>query len=148
MNIKKIIAREGLIILGCVACAIFFYTVSSFLPYSRPTYVYKCSTGGRIYQIEKEDYIYGFDLEEKRAMLKDIIRKYPADITEPTKTIVEEFKGIPADFEAELFKTKYTVIGHIKNLFETLAIWALFLAYPLYLIIRFTIWAIRTLRKN
>ena len=66
MTIKKIVAREGLIILACAVCAGIFLFLQNLIPYSNPKYEYGVETGGHKYVISTQEAIYSFDFKDKK----------------------------------------------------------------------------------
>jgi len=144
INWKRIIAREGLILLGCLVLTGGLLFVSTRIPQEDPTYIYRCSTGGHIYEVEMNGYFWPVSDSDSYNMFETVKKLYPNDFSGGIYLKVKD--AYPLDFKVENVKTKYTFSERIRNVFNFLGVFILFL-YPIYLIIRFVFWAIRTLRQ-
>ena len=147
MNIKKIIAREGLILLGVllVACVIFF--ISSIYP---PHFKLVKTTSKEAYTREQFDVLNHGGLTNEQ-IVKLWKGQYPADITKKIENkealTDEDVAAIDRidEARAELDRRTEEKRGSIR--WNGLLV--LFIAYVFYLIpIRFSIWAIRTLKQK
>lgn len=142
-KIKKLIAREGLVILGVIALG-FIWKV---IPYEKPSYLYYCSFDGspnwKVYKIETNHYYSTWDNNDKLVLLKEISKKYPKDIEQEGDWIT-----IPENIKVERSEAKYTLKGRIKNGLSTFALFVFILSYPAYLVIRFIIWAVRAIKEE
>ena len=141
MIIKKVVAREGLIILVCVICAGIFLFLQSLIPYSSPEYAYNVETGGHKYVVSTQEAIYSFEFKDKAELYKVLQDKYPKDLG---KNDGVDF--VPDDLKISSPKTIYNFAGHIRNLLGNLGLLSIFVVYPLYLIILFVMWAVKTLK--
>jgi len=142
-KIKRIIAREGLMILACLLLSLVLLSLQGFIPYEAPTYIYDMNTGGHTYIIESKQFIYPFKDIGKSELVKILRSKYPKEIEKS-----DNINWIPEDLKISFPKTKYSFKWHIRNLLSNLIIFFLIITYPVYLIIRFIIWALRTLRER
>ena len=137
-NVKKIIAREGLIIIGLIATSLLI-----------------TFQGGKLVSLPKE---IPFDeamaildrefkhktspMEETADNLPDIIWD---DEIENSKLVAEVAYPPPVKYYNKTNYSRYKAIcSHIENF----ALFLLFLAYPLYLLFRFIIWAVKTVREK
>ena len=143
MGIKKIIAREGLIIVICAVCGGIFLFLQSLIPHSSPIYSYVVETGGHKYIVTSQEAYYSFEFKDKAELYKTLRDEYPKDFV---KNDGVDF--IPDDLKISSPKTKFTLQGNIGNLLGNLGLLVIFFVYPLYLIIRFIIWAIKTLKHE
>ena len=141
MIIKKIVAREGLIILACAVCAGLFLFLQNLIPYESQKYKNVVETSGHKYAIESEEAIYSMDFKDKAVLYKELQNKYPKDLG---KSAGVDF--VPDDLKIGYPKTIYTFVGHLRNLLGNLGLLFIFIAYPLYLIVRFVLWAMKTLK--
>ena len=140
-KIKLIIAREGLIMLGCAVCAGILLFLQSLIPYSSPVYEYNVETGGHKYVITSEEAIYSFNFKDKAELCKTLRDKYPKDLGK-----YDGIDFVPDDLKISPLKTIHNFAGHIRNLLGNLGLLAIFAMYPLYLVIRFVMWAVKTLK--
>lgn len=141
MIIKKVVAREGLIILACAVCASILLFLQSLIPYDSPKYENVVETGGHKYVITSEEAIYSFDFKDKAVLYKELQDKYPKDLGKN-----EGIDFVPDDLKINPPKTIYNFAGHIRNLLGNLGMLSIFAVYPLYLIICFVMWAAKTLK--
>ena len=142
-KIKKVIAREGLIIIMCIVCASLFLFLQGIIPYDNPSYSYIVETGGHKYTVTSKESYHSFDSKDKAALYKVLRDEYPEDLGKN-----DRIDFIPDDLKINYPKPQYTLRGDIRNLLGNLLILSIFVAYPLYLIIRFIIWAIKTLKQK
>jgi hypothetical protein len=147
MNIswKKNIAREGLILLGCLAFVGALGIISTIIPQEEPAYIYTCSTGGHIYEIEMDKYFWPVNGKDLYIMFEAVKKLYPTDFSGGVYLKVPD--SYPLDFNVQGVKTKLSKLENMRNFVSSLGMFSLFL-YPIYLIIHFILWAIRTLRKK
>ena len=142
-KLKKIIAREGLVILGVIALG-FIWRV---IPYEKPSYLYSCSFDGssnwKVYKIEMKHYYSTWDDNGKLVLLKEISKRYPKDIEQEGDWIT-----IPENIHVERSEAKSTLKGRIKNGLSTFALFVFIFSYPAYLVIRFIIWAVRAIKEE
>ncbi|MCX5709664.1 MAG: hypothetical protein NT088_02910 [Candidatus Omnitrophica bacterium] len=141
MNIKKMVAREGLILLACAICAGLFLFLQSLIPYCSPKYEYDIKTSGHKYVVSTQEAIYSFEFKDKAELYKTLQDKYPKDLG---KNDGVDF--VPDDLKISPPKTIYNFAGHIRNLLGNLGLLSIFVVYPLYLIICFVMWAVKTLK--
>jgi len=142
-KIKKIIAREGLVIIGIILVAITLGFISGMFHYQEPAYLYRCSLEEHIYEIEFSNYMQYYNDEGRLFIFKAVKALNPKDF--------ESYKNdnfLPDAFKIDYLGQKYTLIGHIKNFFSNMGLFILFLAYPVYLLIRLIVWAVRTLKEK
>ena len=116
MNIKKIIAREGLVILGIIGIAIFIIITP-------PLYIKPKST---------------IEVAKQRPSLEQILGDKKSDKWE---------KYVVWDNDKET-KTPEEIANEKRSNIELFGFQFLILAYPAYLLIRFIIWAVRTLKDK
>lgn len=150
-KINKIIAREGLIIIICVVCASLSLFLQNLISYDNPIYSYVAETGGHKYTITSKEFYHSFDFKDKAAIYKALRDEHPNDLGENEEVDSPkpwEKYAILDDLKISYLKTQYTLKDHIKNLLNSLWILSIFAVYPLYLIIRFIIWAIKTLKQK
>lgn len=140
---RKILAREGMIILGCAVWAVVLFFISQSIPKEAPQYRYRCVTGGHAYKLTISNRILGYTPEVRNALFDTIKKNYPDDF----RKNVSGFP-VPEDFKVESHGQVYSYKGNVKNVTLILSFVALFLLYPLYLGTRFIFWAIRTLRRT
>ena len=142
-SIKRIVAREGLVILSVVisyfAVSLLMYT----LPYERPEYLYTVSCLGKKYEISS-NYMYVFT--NNYAILRQILEEHPEDFNE-TMTFAIKDGGVPKDFGILPPELVYAPGDDIYRIFDIIRL-LLIIAFPIYLILRFIIWAIRMLREK
>lgn len=142
-KIKKIIAREGLIIIICIVCASLFLFLQGLISYDNPIYSYVVETGGHKYTITSKESYDSFDFKDKVALYKALRDEYPKDLGKN-----DGIDFIPDDLKISYPKTQYTLRGNIRNLLGNLWALSIFAVYPLYLITRFIIWAIKILKQR
>ena len=144
MNIKKLIAREGLIIFGCITLAAFLFFLNILIPEPELPHHYLITTGGHEYKVHTQYYMdtNHSDLSapawssDELEIFRSIKKDKPADFKDSNLDV------IPLDLKFE-----YQGKNDIKNIISTIGILSLF-TYPIYLLIRFIIWAIRTLKQR
>ena len=117
-KIKKIIAREGLIILGIILIGILIISTSwVYLPY------YKRPPTDLLADKPTKDY-YAEEIAGKKPSLDEIFKPTPEEaITELNRRV-------------DARRSDASLIGFLFILF----------GYPIYLLIRFIIWSIKTLK--
>lgn len=142
-KIKRIIAREGLIILSIIGISIILFLISGLIPASS-TYIYTCYTGNREYKIELNWYQSTYTNDDKSKIFELLQKLNPKDF--PLDK--DGYVWMPSDFKVSYPDTKYNLLGHIKNAFYNFGIFILITSYPLYLLIRFIPWAIKTLKEK
>lgn len=172
LQIKKIIAREGLVVLGIIGASCLLLFISSVYPPIPKSDIY-----GGFTQAERKSIGELMDFREKYPEYDDLnnlelaeklANKYPGyqqiyknikSINERNKNqdrfdvstakppkndyYAEEIEGKrpPRDLLVELAETKRARIGDV-------GFHLLFIGYPVYLIIRFILWAVRTLKHK
>jgi hypothetical protein len=122
-HLKKIIAREGLIILGIIAVGLLVITTVGL--YNKPSSITdKQEKNQNFTSLTKEQFQKGREAGYTVEQIADFekIRKGKSEILEIEKT------------------------GKREARIENIGLFILFLGYPAYLLFRFVIWAIRTLR--
>jgi len=132
-NIKKIIAREGLIILGCIILGFIIIWCGSL---SIPNPFEPKGT-----RIKYSDYtVIKFEKKPSTEVIKEAYNQINDGTWDPSGP---DDKSLPSDFIAwEILPPKpisldsVTLIGYLILIF----------GYPLYLVIRFVLWAIKTLK--
>jgi hypothetical protein len=142
-RIKRILAREALVILGVLVVSGILLWVHDLIPYndSESSYMYFCSTGGKKYAVELKDDMHLFSEKEGQKIFSALSGKYPKDFP-PDK--YGRYR-LPRGFRIDYAKVKFSLPGRIKNAAFNLSLLLLFIAYPVYLIFRFIGWAIRLL---
>lgn len=140
---KRVIAREGLVILGCLGLSAILFFSGGLMHYESPSYMYSFSTGGHIYELDFSKYDPEPSAADKITMFEAAKKFYPADFKQ-----YGNVGFIPDDLKVTYLGARVTLRDHVRNLFNNLAILSLFFVYPLYLIGRFIIWAIKTLKAK
>ena len=142
-RIKRIIAREGFVILGVLIVSGILLWVHDLIPYddNESSYVYFCSTAGKQYAVELKDESHLFSDKEEQKIFTALHEKYPKDFL-PDK---DGRYRLPRDFRIDYAKVKFSLPGRIKSTASNSALFLLFIAYPVHLIFRFIGWAIRLL---
>lgn len=144
-KLKRIVAREGLVILGCLTFSIVLSFLSIKITAEEPTYLYRCLTGGHVYEIEMNKYVWP-TTDEERFNFYDAVRKlYPNDFKVELKNPKITF--LPDDLEIKYIGAQYTLKGKLINLFTFISTLSYFF-YLIYLLTRFIVWAIRTLKQK
>lgn len=136
---KRIIAREGLVILVCIGLSLGSFLIYNLIPGRSIPFRYFISTLGYKYEMTSEEYRYNFSDEAKVELMKNLAEEYPKDNLPPPGFV-------PEDLDIKCVGQDCKLIDHIKNACFNFGFVFLLLAYPIYLIIRFIIWAIRTLK--
>jgi len=131
------------IVIGCIACGIIVLTAILVFPKENPGYVYSCTTGGARYAAVLDRYISTFDAGDKLTLLYALAR------IDPEKFTVADGRGeLPADIIIEYAGAKYTFAGRARNIIFNIAILAILLPYPVYLLRRFAVWAGAVLKRR
>lgn len=146
-NIKRIIAREGLVIIICLFCAFISYWFGNNLTNTGSYgYRYLVNTGGHKYEIEYSEFysIVDYNQKDKDKIFGAIAKLYPKDFKPDDKGIL----WTPDDLQIEFLGVNYSLKYHIIGFLQSLWFIFLFIAYPLYLLIRFIVWAVRTLKEK
>lgn len=140
---KKIIAREGLVIIGIIALSIFLNFISyRFPPLPKEAHGnYLVSTEGDHHYI-----VPAGNATDKRSNWIDV-----TTIGKKKMLTFEEYKeldkkGYPPETIARTIDV--TFIIRMQDKIRTLGFIILFGGYPIYLLIRFIIWAVRTLKSK
>jgi len=142
MNIKKIIAREGLIILSCTMLTLILFYFDTFIPNTKLPYQYSISTGGHKYKLLGDKLSLGdFSDSDKGEFFQSLVKRFPSDFNATDLSVIK-FNGYPSDLKIE-----YQGKQDIKETFFNIALCSLFV-YPIYLLFRFIVWAIKTLRSK
>jgi len=69
-KIKRVIAREGLIIIGCIFMSLVFMFLSGIVKFQSPAYRYMCSFGNHKYELESNSFEYiGEKIQKMRCLL-------------------------------------------------------------------------------
>jgi len=113
------------------------------IPYSSPTYRYNVETGGHKYIVSSTECTFSFNDEDKMEVYSALTAKDP-ELSERPKGV----NWLPNDLKISSPKIKYTLTGRIRKLLVDLGMLSLFASYPLYLLVRFIIWAIKTLKEK
>ena|SRR3990167_704730 len=195
---KKIIAREGLVVLGILTFSGICFLINFTVPYEAPTALYEITIGKTVYEVDVEEpplstdadlAVYELFKQKSALILPD---GKPLDLEKPYKAIPKakldqifsdpEFielddsekekllsainarnesrnssskfdietarpvSDLPACVEVKFIKWKYTFKGRVREQSLTIALISLFLFYPIYLLARFIIWAVKILR--
>ncbi len=143
MNIKRIIAREGLIILGIIGVVGILLCINFLLP-SDASYIYTCHTGKNKYKIESLEYYTTFNDEGKFEIFELLQKKFPNIFPEAK----EGYRWMPSDLKIDYPVTRYTFLGHMKNALSNISLILFCFGYPFYWLIRFIIWAVKTLKEK
>jgi hypothetical protein len=118
-RIKRIIAREGLVIVSLLALAVFCSILSINIP------------------------------EQAKQQVKAPMLKGEGPWGEYiVKTRDESGRQIEKVGDNWYLVEKANLLSIIKIISGYIAFWAIFIAYPMYLLIRFIIWAVRTLKER
>ena len=143
--LKRVVAREGFVILGVLVLSGILLWVSQLIPYddSQSSYIYFCSVGDKKYAAELKEDRYLFSNEEGYNILSALHEKYPKDFL-PDQ---DGRYRLPRNFKIDYVKVKFSLPGQIKDIASNAALFILFVAYPAYLIFRFIGWAIRLLAE-
>ncbi len=146
-KIKKIIAREGLVIIGIIFLAIGFFLIYQQVP---PTYIYKIEANGQSYQVKRNDYLSESELLE---VAKEMLRRVSSN-PNPHQGLMDAFdkmrhklnlKEIAPDKLSEILTVTYIGQSPNKGYLLYTSFFLFLFAYPIYLMIRFILWAIKTL---
>lgn len=139
LSTKKIIAREGLVIISILSILLILFVVSQWL-------------GKK--SAELQDFGKVYELTDPITQLKFQV---PATSKEHLAERIQEFeklanpKGIPKYVEKK-YGNEITIINQKKHyldrksIFEQLLVWIFMFSYPFYLLARFIFWAISILR--
>ena len=152
---KKMIAREGLIILGIIASSLFLTIVSKQI--NRPINVLPLEDWVDAPQDENDAINKILDLREKYPQYNDLTnielaermaKKYPdwENTYKVMQRINEESKNLKYNYATS--KPAKIKRSKLSEQLSTLSGWVLIFGYPIYLLIRFIIWSIRTLRQK
>jgi hypothetical protein len=155
-NLKKIIAREGLVILGIIGISCLIFLISD----KYPLYKFDPNISSKITYLDNEETRVKF---EDGTMIEFETKPSPQDIQEayskavgskPSTLTSEQFDKLKkSGFTSEQivsFELKRQTEKRlkIKKDLSSLGFLILFLGYPIYLLIRFIIWAIKVLREK
>ena len=146
MNIKKIVAREGLIVIVFVVVTGGIFFLDSVLPRISSEYVTSVELSGHKHEIIWEDECTAtsdINDEDKYNILKTLIEKFPNEFSKIDKPDIYR-----TDFKIGECESGYSVLGHLRNLLSDLRFLIPFVFYPFYWVIRFIIWATRTLKSK
>lgn len=186
MKIKKIIAREGLVIMGIIVIGCFILLISSvYPPIPKPKIIY-IEQKENIDQDLSKDALFlsedelmsvqGLAQSEQDAIAKmvefrkkypeyddldnislaeKLTKKYPEyqNVYKNIKSIYEKMKDKTDEFNFATAKpsvllSKKSDIYEKRGKISSIGFYFLLFTYPLYLIIRFIIWATKTLKGN
>jgi hypothetical protein len=126
-----------------MACGIMILAALQLFPKENPKYIYACTTGGERYIAELDTYLAAFDAGDKMTLLYALAR------IDPKRFAVEGGKGaLPDDIVIEYSGAKYTLAGTARNILFNLAILAVVLPYPVYLVRRFAAWVAAVLARR
>ena len=144
-KIKKIIAREGLVILSIAIAFFVVLFLMNNLPYPRPEYRYTVTCLGKEYQTVSSSRFFGMPINNYN-VLREILEEHPREFNE-TITFAIKDGGVPKDFEISLPEIVFAPDNKTYRIFEVLIAFLIF-AYPIHLIYNFIVWAVRTLREK
>ena len=90
-KLKRIIAREGLVILGCLIFIGILFLITKIIPYEKPAYCYIVSTGGHKYKVDTTSYLNINDSDlsapawfaDELEIFRDIKKGHPDDFKDP-----------------------------------------------------------------
>lgn len=147
INWKKIIAREGLIMLSCFALTGLLIYVATFIPETKLPYKYLITTSGHKYVIHTDGYMQINDRNFTPPFSQDEIEIF----SNVEKLHPEDFKGgiyskVPDAMPLDL-KFKFQGKDDVKSLFWNIIFASIFI-YPIYLLVRFILWAVYTLKQK
>lgn len=139
LKTKKIIARQGLIIISLLLLSVLLISMGFFIKVDLP-YRYELSLSGKAYKFNTKNYFDDWSFDDKIGVLRAIKIKNPEDFPNKNLDLLRD------DHEIKYLGEKLSY--RIQNLCFSLAHIVLFGIYPLYWLTRFIIWAIKTLRKR
>ncbi len=135
-KIKRIVAREGLIILGFVIFGLYIKPLLQNIPnLPGDTLTYKYEYEGKMYSFDAIDNG-GPDFFSNEKISAEFNKRYGLHLT--SEDIVHSKYWLPET-------SKFVPLNWLRYKFVTINV---FFIYGLYWLIRFVIWAIRTLRAN
>jgi|GEM_PF-1741010 hypothetical protein len=152
---KKIIAREGLIIIGIIVVSVVLFIIGNIIPYEDPDqdtkYQYQFSTSKSSYTLNFERMFPIDSIADKWEAFQFFRKDFPEDYAD--LGIINNASFIPKDFKVEYLgiknkniSNKAKILNNIRDIVFGLAIFVGLLTYPLYWLIRFIIWAVKTLK--
>lgn len=155
LKTKKIIAREGLIIVGIIILSILLTIVSKQI--NRPMRILPLDDWVESPQDETDAINKILDLREKYPQYNDLTnmelakrmaKKYPdwENVYKVIQRINEESKNLKYNYATS--KPAKIKRSKLSEQVSTLSYWILIFGYPLYLLIRFILWAIKTLKQK
>jgi hypothetical protein len=142
MNIKRIIAREGLVISGILLAGVLCFAGSKVIIkcFLLPTYKVIFSNGGE-YSVQLTK------IDDLGTASVDDVREYATQVIK----IRDNLPSYLTVVDVKLVGGKEKEFIKLRLLMERLRSFGLYLlifAFPLYLFVRFILWAIRTLKKR
>ena len=132
-KIREIIDREKVVILCFALLGALFLFIAKVIPEESPTYIYKCSMGGKTSRLEMPTFN-GVEDRKGKLDMYILLKKY--SIRE-----ARAVKFTPKDFEIEYLGEHYTLIGNVRNAALYLSVIMIFIFYPVYLFLRYALFA-------
>jgi hypothetical protein len=165
MNIKKLVAREGLIILSFLGISLLIILTPDLYIKPKPIGLAPGVTQAEIKSIDtlmelRKEYPQYNDLDNLNLAQK-IASKYPEyeavhkdflEISERNKdkpNVFDISTAKPVQSTGETYRLDEIIkAGQQQEKVRTVGFYFLILGYPVYLLVRFIVWAIRTLREE
>lgn len=149
MNVRKIIAREGLIILAILFLSGVLLVIANSLPHDETSYKYKVLTNNHHYEMETSAFISGINNhEDQNFIMRSITEKHPNDFSQDEIEAISKSSFVPDDFKIEYIGPQYSFRTKCKSFINMAGLFVLILLYPGYLIVSFISWSIKTLRTK
>lgn len=157
-KIKKIIAREGLVIIGVAVLILVCFHLQSMFPYTSTDiypakYLYKVSIGGKSWKYRNSLDDPDISVTTKWELFQTARRDNPKDFQH--YGVINNAGFIPKDFLVEyggriekVLTEREKTNNKLNEFTGSLLIFVIVCVYPLYLLIRFIIWAVRTLKTK
>lgn len=127
--------------LGCFALTVILFYSNTLIPEIELSHHYLVSTGGHKYKLNTENLVDNFSDTEKSELFRALVEKHPNDFNNAI------LLKMPNDAFPLDLKFEYQGKNDIENVILNLGILSL-LIYPSYLLFRFIIWAVRTLKQK
>lgn len=118
-SIKQMVAREGLILIVILLLGVAFHFISLWIPDKESGNLFEVNLGGTVYKVTKEE---------------------AAGMT--SNTPLQEMLGAPPENAPQ--RTSWP----LKEIAHKLSLFFFFFAYPIYWLMRFIKWAVKTLRER
>ena len=151
-NIKKIIAREGLIVVGVVLLSGLLYLADDLLQYEYTIFNYECAYKGEVQKLDAVS-IFSKKYDMRAVLWKGFVKESSLKLSEKELSLAdgtiftEKFGSYPSGFIVKNLPIEYSEFGFLRRIVINAKIFLIY-AYFIYVFVRYHIWVKRDMRNK